>query len=374
MFGQLFKYGFKSLVRVKEIMIWTSIFPFALCMFMYLAFSGIFDATEKFSKIPVAVVGQSETYDMMFDAVTTGEQPLLVVTKASEDEAEKLLQEEKVKGVIRVGDSLKLEVLESGQNETLLKLILEQFEQYKVTIENVAKTNPDVMMNAVEELTQNTEYVITKSTSEGNQDNVVNYFYAIFSMLCMFASYTGCDRVVKLQANMSDLGQRRNLVPVHKLKLIVADFLVCESLQYSISIVLLVFMKYVLKIDLGDKIPAMLLLLFVGTSYGILLGMAVGSIGKFSAGAKTGILTIVSLLLCCLSDLMAPGIKNLLEHHFPIANRINPATLISDSFYALNVYDTYDRFIRNISLLGAGCCILLVISFIMVRRTRYASI
>lgn len=377
MFGHLFKYGFKSLMRTKEVVFWTWVFPFALCTFMYMAFSNLFETTEQFHAIPVAVVQEKEdeVIDRMFEAVSKeGEGQLLRVNKTSEEEAEQMLEDEEVQGIIFVRDELSLKVSENGMEQTLLKMVLDQFAQYKKTITDVAQIHPEQVMQTVMELSSQKEYYEETNSSGGNQDNVINFFYAIFAMTCLFASYAGCDKAEKIQANVSVLGQRRNIVPVHKMKNILVDFLACEFMQYSIVCLLLLYMKFVLRLELGDKLPAIFLLLFVGTSYGIMFGIFVGSLPRIGEGMKIGLLTGINLLFCAMSDLMATGVKDLIEHSVPFVNDINPAALISDSFYALNIYDTYGRFAQNMLLLGIGAVVLAVVSYLMVRRSRYASL
>lgn len=377
MFGHLFKYGFKSLMRTKEVVFWTWVFPFALCTFMYMAFSNLFETTEQFHAIPVAVVQEKEdeVIDRMFEAVSKeGEGQLLRVNKTSEEEAEQMLEDEEVQGIIFVQDELSLKVSENGMEQTLLKMVLDQFAQYKKTITDVAQIHPEQVMQTVMELSSQKEYYEETNSSGGNQDNVINFFYAIFAMTCLFASYAGCDKAEKIQANVSVLGQRRNIVPVHKMKNILVDFLACELMQYSIVCFLLLYMKFVLRLELGDKLPAIFLLLFVGTSYGIMFGVFVGSLPRIGEGMKIGLLTGINLLFCAMSDLMATGVKDLIEHSVPFVNDINPAALISDSFYALNIYDTYGRFAQNMLLLGIGAVVLAVVSYLMVRRSRYASL
>lgn len=377
MFGHLFKYGFKSLMRTKEVVFWTLVFPFALCTFMYLAFSNLFETTEQFHAVPVAVVQEKEdaVIDTMIGAVSQeGEGQLLDVKKTSGEEAERMLEEEEVQGILFIGEELSLKVSENGMEQTFLKMVLEQFMQYKKTITDVAEVHPEKIMQTIMELSSQKEYYEETNSSGGNQDNMMNYFYAIFAMTCLFACYAGCDKAMKIQANVSVLGQRRNIVPVHKMKNILADFLACELMQYSIVCLLLLYMKFVLRLELGDKLPAIFLLLFVGTSYGIMFGIFIGSLPRIGEGMKIGLLTGINLLLCAMSDLMASGIKDLIEHTVPFVNDINPAALISDSFYALNIYDTYGRFAQNMLLLGIGAVVLAVASYLMVRRSRYASL
>lgn len=58
----------------------------------------------------------------------------------------------------------------------------------------------------------------------------------------------------------------------------------------------------------------------------------------------------------------------------PFVNRINPASLISDAFYCINVYDDMTRYYRNLITLAVMCVVLVMASFFMVRRERYDSI
>lgn len=377
MFRHVFKYGLLSLLRTKEITFWTLVFPFALTTFMYLAFGNLFETTEQFHVIPAAVVqeGENKVFSQMLQLVSEGgEDQLLEIHETTREKAEEMLLAGEVKGILTVGEKPALQVAESGMDQTLLQMILDQFVQYQKTISDIAQVHPEKIMQAVSALTSQAEYVEEKSSTESNQDNVINYFYAVLAMVCLFASFAGCDRILKIQANVSALGQRRNMIPVHKLKSILADFAACEIVQYSIVILLLVYMKFVLRLELGDDLPQILVLLFLGTSYGIIIGIFVGSLPRLGEGAKMGVLVSVSLALSAMSDLMISGIKNSLEHHVPLVNDINPAALITDSFYALNIYETNERFWGNMLCLGAGAVVLTLASYFMVRRSRYASL
>ncbi len=377
MFGHLFKYGLLTQLRAKEIVFWTLLFPFALSTFMYLAFGNVYETTEKMQAVPVAVVEEKENEILteMLDSLSEdSDDPLLEVKEVSEEKAKTLLKDGEVKGIIYVEDSLELVVTENGTEQTILQMILNQFLQYEKTIVDVGAHSPEKLMSAVEVLTTEIDYVSDKEMLKGNQDNLTNYFYAIFAMSCLFCSYAGCSKAMNLQGNVSTLGQRRNVVPTHKMKTIVADFAAGFLVQFVIMCLLMVYMKAVLKLEIGDNIPAMLLILFFGTAYGVFLGMFIGCLPKFGANAKIGILTSIGLVLSAMSDLMAHGIKNLIEQHVPILNDLNPAALIADSFYALNVFDTYHRFAQNMLLLGGGALMWAMICYILIRRNRYASL
>lgn len=374
MFWHVFKYGVKSVVRAKEILFWSFIFPFALSTFMYLAFGDIFETTEKFHAIPTAIVSESPVLKQVFSALgEQGEKQVIEPYRVDEDEAERLLADGTVKGIV-YGTDLHLKVKESGMDETILKMILQQVLQNGAAVGDVAAAHPERMQQVVESLGSEVRYCIRKSCSSGNQDNVVNYFYAIFAMTCLFGAFASCDRVCKIQADVCALGQRRGVTPTPKMTIIFTEFLVSECLQFIVVSLLFVYMKFILKIDVGDKYAAIMLLLLLGSSLGTMIGVLVGSLSRISEGMKIGILVGGSLLCSACSDLMASGVRNLIEQHVPVINDINPAALICDSFYALNVYDTYGRFMENMAVLAAMTLILGVVSFLMVRRSKYASL
>ncbi len=376
MFGHLFHYGLKTLLRTKELVFWTFLFPIALSTFMYFAFGKIFDTTEKLSVIPVAVVEDDESvYKYMIDAVSEpGEDALLKVTKADREEAENLLREEEVDGILYFGEEPSLKVRGSGMNESILQMILTQFIQYRQVMEDAVGRGPSGTAAAARQLYRQVDCFVEKQETEGNQDNVINYFYAIFAMTCIFAAYSGSEKIQKLQADTSALGQRRSVASVPKMRGILAEFAACELVQYILAVIVFVYLKYILRLDLGEKTAAILLLLLMGTSFGIMFGILIGSLPGIGEGMKTGLVTGISLGLCTLSDLMVSGIKDAVEHSIPIVNDINPAVLISDSFYALNIYDNYDRFLENMVKLGGITVVLALVCYFIVRRNRYASL
>ena len=101
-----FKYMLLSSLRSRELIFWTLLFPFALTTFMYMAFGDIFDRTEKFEPVPVAIVKEQDnmTLTAMLNAVSAeGDKKLLITTYTGEKEAKKLLEEDQVKGIIYMG-------------------------------------------------------------------------------------------------------------------------------------------------------------------------------------------------------------------------------------------------------------------------------
>ena len=360
MFFREFKYALLTLLRSKELIFWTLVFPFALCTFMYMAFGNLFETTEKFDPIPTAIVqkGDNPAFAVMLGEISAkGDDQLLIANYTGEEQAEKLLDEEEIDGIIYIDKKMSLKVKDNGMNQTILQMVLKQFAQYEKLLTDVGQKNPEQVMKVAESLQNQVNYFAEENETEGNQDNVINYFYAIFAMTCLFASFAGCDIILRLQANMSPLGQRRNVAGMGKMKMLLADFAASELVQFVLVCLLLLYMRFVL-----------------GLNIGIMFGILVGTLPRLGEGGKMGILVSVNLLFCCMSDLMVSGIKDFIEHHIPVLNDINPAALVTDAFYALSVYDTYGRFITDFLWLAGLTVLCAVACFFIVRRNRYASL
>ena len=91
-------------------------------------------------------------------------------------------------------------------------------------------------------------------------------------------------------------------------------------------------------------------------------------------GIKIAILLAVSMISCFLAGLMNGNMKDIVERNLPFINRINPAAVIADAFYCINVYADRDRYLRSLLTLAVMCVLMLGASFLIVRRERYDSI
>lgn len=371
------KYTFLSMIRTKEVIFWSLVFPLVLTTFMYLAFGKINEVTENLETIDVAVVEsvQNEMFDKILVEVSNGESPLLNPMKMNSQDAVSALDGKEVDGIIHVDDTISLSVRENGLNATILSSFVDRYLQNKATLTQIAKNNPLALNSAIETLSDDTSYFKEEKLTDGNTDNLSNYFYAVFAMSCLFASFTGISSMFSIQGNLSPLGQRRCVAPTKKLHVVLTLFLTNEIVQFAIELITFAYMSLVLGLDLSNKYPAMFLLLFVASSFGLTMGMFIGSLKKpVTEGAKMGIGVAISMALSVMADLCVSGLMNTIEHTVPIINRLNPAALISDSFYALNTYSDYSRYTSNMVNLSAMTLILFTLTILTVRRNRYASI
>lgn len=375
MFWHNFKYAMRTTLKNKTTLIWTLLFPIALTTFMYMAFGNLFEE-KLLDIIPVAVVieEENEAFETTLEELSEdGKNKMLEVTFTEEEEALEQLKQEEVQAIIYVAEDIRLKVLGNSYEATVVKTIVEEFDKINEVVKDIAMTNPQAIEKTIENLTADTSYFTKVKTSDGNQDVYTNYFYAIFAMSCMFASFISCEKIQKIQANVSPLGMRRCLSPNNKMITIIAEYVAMFITQFIIELITLAYM-IALGVDFGDKYLQIAIILFFGSSVGISFGVITGSLTRFSKSTKEGICVAVSMALAVMSDLVAGGIKYAIEQHAPIINRLNPSALITDSFYALNIYDTYDRYLQNITILGAMSVGLIVVSYLILRRNKYASL
>lgn len=366
------KYTALYMFRSKTALFWTLAFPLILATFMYISFGNLFEKDEMFKTINVAVV-ESENDDTLIGVLSDSSLSNLINMKIMDSKsAQKALESKEVTGIIYTKD-VSLVVDESSYNATILESILTQYKQQEDVIIEIAKNHPKNLESAISALTDAASSYTEISSSDGNQNEYNNYFYAVFAMSCLFSAFSVVDSTCRLLANTSPLGMRRCLSSTNKTLLIISEYIMLLILHFAVELISLCYMM-LLGVDFGTKYPAIIATLFFGCMIGLAIGVITGSLPKLSYSGKIGISVGIGMFLSVMADLCASGIKDFVEHHFPIANRINPAVLISDCFYSLNVYDNYDRFFRNISTMAIEAVALLVISFILLRREKYASL
>ena len=133
-------------------------------------------------------------------------------------------------------------------------------------------------------------------------------------------------------------------------------------------------MKYILRLEFAGSCAEMVPVLLVGSMIGVTMGIFITSIGKTKEGVKIGIMLAFSMTFSFLAGMMNVETKNLIDRHAPFINRINPAALISDALYCLNVYDAPKRYAQDLAILSVLCVLLAAGTFLIVRRKRYGSI
>ena len=286
----------------------------------------------------------------------------------------------------------KVVVTTSGINETILKYVTEEISQSEEIMKNIAEEKIQKYMETmpikdtqnitslyekiykeVLEMTQNQEAKI-KNISNSNLSYTMIEFYTLIAMTCLYGGILGMVAINQNLANMSNNGKRIAVSPTSKGKVILSSTLASYIAQLVGLALLFIYTIFVLKVDYGTKLPQIILLGIVGSFAGLTMGLAIATILKSNENVKTGIIVSVTMLGCFLSGMMGITMKYIIDKNVPIVNKINPASMITDGFYALYYYDTLDRYFLNIVSLLVFALIMMVISYLSLRRQKYDSI
>ena len=371
----LIKYNL--LVKLKNFgtTFWPLVFPILLGTMFYFAFGNINDAD--FETVSVAVVRQekADTLFLMFlDQVENNADQLISTKELTYDEACSQLENEQISGIYVVGETPSLTVSASGIPQSILQSVLSSYETGKTTIRTIVRAHPSGLWAGIRQMLNRQELLTEVSLGGRTINGNAQFFYALIAMACLYGCFIGFGSAVSLQANITALAARRCVTPTHKLKLILSEQISAFLLGYFDVIVLLLYLRYILKLDFEGQIGRMLLISFLGSLIGVSMGIFVGSLGKMKEGIKIGIILGISMVCSFLSGLMNNTMKDLVEKNAPFLNRINPAALISDAFYCINVYDDMGRYYRNLITLALMSVLLVTASFLLIRRESYDSI
>lgn len=382
MFFRLYKYSLLCSARERLFIFWNLIFPIILGSLFQIAFGSYTEKEVLFHKIPVAYVeeeGADENFAQLLKTLETDNE-LVQVQTVEKEEAKQLLREEKVEGIFyneaakQTETEISLVVQEQDINQSILSSILEQYERTYATLLTIGKEYPQGIQAAAALLEEEIGYLEESSIGAASNNDMLNYFYSLIAMNCLMGTTTGLACAIKFKANLSALAARRVIAGISRFRVLWPDLAANISLQFLYVVFSVCYLMFVLHVPIGDQWGFLLLTIFVGTLLGIFLGFFVGVAVRLPYNAKEALCILIMMVSCFFSGLMADGIQRLIDRYVPVFAHINPSSLIVKSFYSLNIYDTYGRYLENMGTMAILILILAVGSFVVVRRERYASI
>ncbi len=372
----------KRLLRDKANTFWILCFPIILGTLFNVAFSNM-AASEDMSAINVAVICEDDLYGealkQSIEAISEGKDAMLNAIFCDDKKATELLEKKDVVGIIHSGKTAKLSISANMStesiNQSILQAFINEYNMYQDSIAKIMINHPENLENVLSNFESisdfNNEVTISRKP---DADPFSQYFYNLLAMACLYTSMGGVLVATHNQANLSDLGMRKCLSPTHKLKSIVSELIATSTYEFALNFIGFIYVAYVLKVDIASRLPLAILTTFVGCLTGVSLGFFIGSFGQKSQDFKQGMIFVVTMPLCFLSGLMMGNMKIIIQNNCPILNKINPATIITDSFYSLAIYESYDRFIFDIISLLIFVIIFIMAGFLMTRRKKYASL
>lgn len=379
-FSYIFVTRLKCLLRNKQMIFWSLIFPIILATLFKGAFANL-SKTEIFKSINIAVVN-SQNYErnqgfktVIKEVSKDGPDKIFNVTYTDHKNAERLLENSKIEGYIYLNPKINLVVKSSGLTQTVIKTFLDNYQQSESTITAIVKENPKAMgPGLIKDVTTYKEYTKGVSPTRGAPNTILNFFYSLIAMACLYGGIFGLKEITDIQGNLSTRAARINLAPVHKMKVFISGILAAFLIHFTNILILLGYVNFILKVDFGNQAPYILLLSFIGCAAGVSLGTMISALVKKNEGTKIAILITTTMIGCFLAGMQYANMKYIVQNNVPILAYLNPATLITDGFYSLYYYNTFERFYMNISILAALSAVFCLVTYMIIRREKYASL
>lgn len=366
----LIKYRFRQILRMRSLMFWALLFPLILGTLYYFGFWKNAEDPE-LEQFDVAVVAEEGSPFLEF---LDGAKDLLSLHIMDAKEAERALAGGRVDGIYTDGEERTLTVASNGVASSILETILEQYNSNERLIEQVAEEHPERLKGMVKYMEGYKDRVSETSLGGTVMNSLVEYFFALIGMACMFGCDLGFSVSVTSNADQSSVGMRRNTGYLSRGKIILADFLVVYGIHFVNLGILIFYLKGILKIPLGDDNGKLLLLCMAGGMIGVSFGIIVGSIGRSSEVRRMNFLSLITMLLSFFGGLMIRNMRDIIDKFCPLFNALNPVALISDGLFSMTVYEDLARYWKNVATLFGIGIFLLAASCIVMRRKRYDSI
>ena len=384
MFFHNLKYSLKILFKNKTLIFWTFAFPIILGLLFNMAFSNINDGL-KLEVFDIAIIdndefNNNEFYKEAYKSLSSGKDKMFNIKYVDKDEADKLLEDKKITGYIEFLEEPHIAIKGSGIEETVLKTVTDEIVSQKQMTDNIVEkeiANGNFDYDAINEkvmmILSSNKDVINKNNTNDLDVTMIEY-YTLIAMALLYGGIISMTSLNYSLANMSNNGKRVAISPIKKLKIILSSLCASYIVQALGIILLMLFTIFVLKVDYGNNLGKVILMIVVGLLSGLSLGTFVSAIFKVSEGVKVGIILGITMLLSFLSGMMGMSLKYYIDTYAGFLNKINPAAMVTDGFYSLYYYETSTRYYFNIASLLVFSLVLLLASFISLRRQKYDSI
>ena len=393
MFIHNFKYTFKTLFKKKQLIFWTFFFPLILGTFFNMAFSDI-ENNEKLDIINIAIVNNegfnnNETFKSAFKELSDkkNKDRLFNTKYVTLNKAKTLLKKDRIVGYLIIDKNIpKVVISSNGEDETVFKYVVEEISGTENIIKNLTKEEIEKEISLGNNIDYNNIYnkvsQLIANNNEAKINNVANKnlsytmieFYTLIAMACLYGSILSMVAINQALPNMGSIGKRVSITPVKKAIIIFSSLLASFITQLIGIAILFLYTIFVLNVDYGNHLALVLLITTIGSFTGLSLGVFVSTVFKTSDNNKTGIIIAYTMLGSFLSGMMGITMKYIIDKNLPIINKLNPVNMITDGLYSLYYYQTYNRYIFNIISLLVFSFILILISFMSLRRQKYDSI
>ena len=343
MFWHNFKYAFITMLRNRETLFWTMGFPFMLAILFNVAFANLHNY-DTFKAFDVAVVDDESYKNSQFlsegiKAVSEGDDKVFETRYVNKDEAEQLLDDEKIEGYIYVeNNEPHVKIKKNGVNQTVMATVVEQISQTAtittdmVGIEIARAEGPVDIAQVAKEAAAKAIATEPNVKDESHTMNVVSIeFFTLIAMACMQGAMVSVELMNRSLPNITNRGKRVAVAPTKKSVIVFSNLLAGYIMVLATVILLILFTRFILGVEYGGSLALIGLLSAVGSLAATMLGMFLSVALKTRESAKNIIVVIVTMIGSLFAGMFG-GMKIFFDELLPFVNKISPVGLITDGF------------------------------------------
>ena len=376
-------YFLKMIIRNKTALFWGFFFPIALMLLFKITFGNIVSTENSLDERNVAVVLQGEglyqdNFKAMMDEIAegTGTDELNIKVEYTDlDTAAEKLDNKKVDFYYVVSDE-EVEVHLGEKYGIATGMIAREIaDTYKVNmdiIDECMTSDPSKMEEVAQSLQKRISYI---SLEDKEGIDIYMWYYISTLVMGIFFDYSSGIRVLAtIRADVSGSAMRVAISSSSKTKMVLSCLLAQLILSLSKTAVHILFMQFVIGIDILSKAGLVAIGIASATVFSICLGILLGMFFKGDAQARENKSLGIVMLSVFISGEMIVTLPGYIEKFAPIVNRINPATLFNKIFYRILLCENTGDLMTNIAIITAASVLMLVVSIIILRRETYASL
>jgi ABC-type multidrug transport system permease subunit len=389
----------KVLVRESSVLMWAIAFPLILSTLFYAMFSNL-DEAYKLEPIAVVIVNdanyrEAPALDELLTTLVASDandgSPLLSPTFVSNaEEALAKLEDGFYYGYIAVDaaglptyqmDARRIDSLATptrGISQNIVVGVLNRYVQQLALIEGIAQNSPQLLGNAefINSVLAEASFTERASVTANPPSDALRYFYAVLAFSVIMMATFALAAVDMVQGNTSPLGARRSLGGQSKLRTLAPTLAAAWLLSFACVLLGFAYQRFVFGVDFGGNEAAVVLTLAVSTLAITFLGALFGAL-PLQIGIKSGLVAFASCIFSLFAGLYGTFSQDLGDYvarELPWLSACNPARQVADAFFSLYYYDGYERLGQClVSLLVFGA-VFFIVSTLIMRRQRYASL
>ncbi|SFI02651.1 ABC-2 type transport system permease protein [Pseudobutyrivibrio sp. OR37] len=381
MFLRIFVYKLKELSRKYWLVGWNFVFPLVLATAFFLGFGNMVkedpDTLQTFDVGYINELDESAGFEQVLEELSEendeGTVLLNLHTYSSKKKAIEDMNSDEIYGFyVESEDGIETVIRFNGYVSTIMNEIVREYNNYTDVISDISKDHPEKVADAIDAISARDGF-ISEHNFGNNTSQYLQYFYALLAMTSLFSSWISTTMLEGMCANMSERGKRVECSPASKFVSIAAGILAGTLLQIVSNIIVVIYIQYILRINLGVPMGTMIVLCSIGSGLGISAGILMGSMIRNERLLVT-VPLFFTMTCSFFSGLMWGQIKQLLQYNCPIINKINPAALLTDAMYIRSTYGPTDEFYQDtfiMCLMIVGC---LIVSTLFLRRRKYVSL